>query len=32
VGCLPFIFLLRKGASIPGGAAPPQGQPAAAMD
>ena len=31
VACLPFIFFLRKGAAIPGGAAPPQ-HAAAALD
>jgi hypothetical protein len=31
LACLPFIFLLRKGAAIPGGATS-QPQPAAALD
>ncbi len=32
LGSLPFLLLLRKGAAIPGGAAPPLAQPAAALD
>jgi DHA2 family multidrug resistance protein len=32
LACLPFIFLLRKGAAIPGGAAGPPQHAAAALD